>query len=399
MASLQLHPRVSNIKPSATLGVKAKAKALRDEGHDVIDLSAGEPDFGTPQCIIDAAKRALDEGATRYTPVRGMDALIKASQKKLKRDQGVAYEANEIIHAVGAKAAIATALECLVGPGDEVIIFSPYWVSYPVQIELTGATPVVVEGSRENDYLPTMDDLDAAITDRTKMIILNTPTNPTGVVWPEKLLRELASRAQQHNLWVLSDEIYEHLVFDDEPHFSVASIDEDMRSRTLLVTGVSKGYAMTGWRVGITAGPAAVIGAMSKFQSQRYTCTAAVAQMAAAYAFDEPEVLKTEMASMRDTFRQRRDLFMSLVEATVGVTAVRPEGAFYALVDVSAYCGDGGIGDDVEFATALLEQQYVAGVPGSAFGAPGTLRFSLAASEDSLQAGFAGLQRFVQSLA
>ena len=271
-------------------------------------------------------------------------------------------------------------------------------MSYPVQIELTGATPVVVEGARENDYLPQMKDLDAAITERTKMIIINTPTNPTGVVWPEALLRDLAARAKEHDLWVLSDEIYEHLVFDAEPHFSVASIDEDMRSRTLLVTGVSKGYAMTGWRVGITAGPAQVIAAMSKFQSQRYTCTAAAAQMAAAYAFDESPELKAEMAGMRATFRQRRDLFMDLVQQTEEVTAVRPEGAFYALVDVSHYCGQPGLEDDVAFATQLLEKAHVAGVPGSAFGAPGTLRFSLASSEANLRAGFEGLKRFTQSL-
>ena len=394
MATLQLHPRVANLKPSATLGVKAKAKEIRDQGHDVVDLSAGEPDFGTPQCIIDAAKRALDEGATRYTPVRGTDALIQASRKKIKRDQGVNYDASEIIHAVGAKAAIATALECLVGPGDEVIIFSPYWVSYPVQIELTGATPVVVEGARENDYLPQMKDLDAAITERTKMIIINTPTNPTGVVWPEALLRDLAARAKEHDLWVLSDEIYEHLVFDAEPHFSVASL-----MKTCVPERWSQAFRvrhdqMAGWHHGRSA---QVIAAVSKFQSQRYTCGGRCPN-GCRLCFDESPELKAEMAGMRATFRQRRDLFMDLVQQTEGVTAVRPEGAFYALVDVSHYCGQPGLEDDVAFATQLLEKAHVAGVPGSAFGAPGTLRFSLASSEANLRAGFEGLKRFTQSL-
>ena len=400
MSNLKLHPRVSQLKPSATLGVKQKAKVLRDQGHDVVDLSAGEPDFGTPQCIIDAAKKALDEGATRYTPVKGMDALIKACQTKLERDQGVRYEPSEIIHSVGAKAAIATALECLVGEGDEVITFAPYWVSYPVQIELTGATPVVVPTDRERGYLPRIEDLDAAITAKTKVIILNSPSNPTGVVWPEVLLREVAKRAEEHDLWVISDEIYEHLIFDETPHFSVASISASMRARTLLITGVSKGYAMTGWRVGITAGPAPVIKAMSSFQSQRYTCTAAVSQMAAAYAFSEPKVLQDEMAQMKETFKGRRDLFMDLVAASDGVTTARPQGAFYALIDVSAVCGRTaeGLPDDVAFAEALLEKEYVAAVPGSAFGAPGTMRFSLASSEEALKAGFAGLNRYIASL-
>ena len=401
MSNLKLHPRVSQLKPSATLGVKAKAKILRDQGHDVVDLSAGEPDFGTPQCIVDAAKRALDDGATRYTPVKGMDALIEACQVKLKRDQGVSYDTSEIIHSVGAKAAIATALECLVGPGDEVITFAPYWVSYPVQVELTGATPVVVQTDRTQGYLPSMADLDAAITSKTKLIILNSPSNPTGVVWSEALLREVAQRAQAHDLWIISDEIYEHLIFDETPHFSVASISEEIRARTLLITGVSKGYAMTGWRVGITAGPANVIKAMSSFQAQRYTCTAAVSQMAAAYAFSEPEELRIEMVGMRKTFKQRRDLFMDLVEQTKGVLTAKPQGAFYALIDVSCFCSqtDAGQPDDVTFAENLLEQEFVAAVPGSAFGAPGTLRFSLASSEEALKSGFAGLARFIQHLA
>ena len=400
MSNLKLHPRVSQLKPSATLGVKQKAKVLRDQGNNVVDLSAGEPDFGTPQCIVDAAKKALDEGATRYTPVKGMDALIKACQTKLKRDQGVSYEASEIIHSVGAKAAIATALECLVGPGDEVITFAPFWVSYPVQIELAGAKPVVVDTERSRGYLPRIEDLDAAITENTKLIILNSPSNHTGVVWPESLLREVAQRAEKHDLWIISDEIYEHLIFDEVPHFSVASISESLRQITLLITGVSKGYAMTGWRVGVTAGPATVIKAMSSFQSQRYTCTAAVSQMAAAYAFSEPQELRDEMAQMRTTFKGRRDLFMELVAASDGVTTARPQGAFYALIDVSSVCGktSEGLPDDVRFAEALLEKEFVAAVPGSAFGAPGTLRFSLASSEDALKAGFAGLNRFIASL-
>jgi aspartate aminotransferase len=330
-----------------------------------------------------------------------MDALIKACQVKLKRDQGVTYNASEIIHSVGAKAAIATALECLVGPGDEVITFAPYWVSYPVQIELTGATPVVVPTQRAQGYLPSMADLDAAITSNTKLIILNSPSNPTGVVWPEALLKEVAQRAQDHDLWIISDEIYEHLIFDETPHFSVASISEELRARTLLITGVSKGYAMTGWRVGITAGPAHVIKAMSSFQSQRYTCTAAVSQMAAAYAFSEPEELRTEMVEMRKTFKNRRDLFMNLVEKTEGVSTAKPQGAFYALIDVSDLCSktEDGEADDITFAENLLEQEYIAAVPGSAFGAPGTLRLSLASSEDALKAGFVGLERFIKSLA
>jgi len=280
MATLRLHERVLKLQPSATLAMAAKAKALKDQGVQVVSLSAGEPDFATPKSIVDAAREALTTDVGHYSPVRGADALVKSICHKFKRDQKLHYEPNQVLATVGAKPAVAMAIESIAGPGDEVIVFAPYWVSYPEQIRLVGAKPVVVEAGASHGYLPTSAALRAAITPRTKAVIINSPNNPSGAVYPESLLRELMDVVKNTQIWVISDEIYEHLVFDDAKHVSPASFSEDAYSRTLVISGASKGYAMTGWRIGFAGGPKELIDAMVKLQGQRDTCLPGITQAA-----------------------------------------------------------------------------------------------------------------------
>ena len=388
---LSLSERVRQISPSATLQMKARAKALQGQGVKVVSLSAGEPDFETPQPIIDAAHQALDKGVSRYTASRGSDELIFAMQTKFDRDQGVKYEASQVLSTLGAKAAISLALDALVGPGDEVILFAPYWVSYPEQVRLSGAESVVVPSSKENGYLPTVDAIKAAISERTKAIIINTPNNPSGAVWNEQLLRELMKLLEGSDIWVISDEIYEHLVFDSEKHFSVASFSEDALSRTISISGASKGYAMTGWRVGVVGGPSEAVSAMVKLQEQRYTCIPAISQAAAAFALLETEPVKQEIEKMRKAYQERRDQLMEILKEMPNISCALPKGAFYALLDLSSCIGKEHKGslvkNDEELALRLLSEAHVATVAGTPFGMPGTVRISLASSMADIEEG------------
>jgi aspartate aminotransferase len=397
MPELKLHARALALAPSATLAMKAKAKSLRDEGVDVVDLTAGEPDFGTPKPIIEAAKRALDEGATRYTPVRGTDALLDAIQAKLKRDQGIDVQKGDILQTAGAKAAIALALNALVGEGDEVIIVAPYWVSYPEQIKLAGATPVVVSSTPASGYVPDAADIKAAITERTRAVILNSPSNPTGAVWPEDTLRSVMALFENTEIAVISDEIYEHLVYDGQKHVCPASFNDDAFSRTLVISGVSKGYAMTGWRLGFAAGPSHWVGAMAKIQGQIYTATASVTQAASAFAFQENDAVRAAIDEMRAAYVGRRNRLMDLVAEIPGLKAARPGGAFYAFLDFSEFIGKelGGeiIRDDLHLAELLLLKGHVAVVPGTPFGAPGGARVSIASSLERIEEGMARIKK------
>ncbi|NBV76523.1 MAG: aminotransferase class I/II-fold pyridoxal phosphate-dependent enzyme, partial [Methylococcaceae bacterium] len=329
--------------------MKARAKVLQDQGISIISMGAGEPDFETPSCIIDAVKRALDKGVNRYTGVRGTDELIAAMQLKFERDQKVRYEPTEVISTVGAKMAIAMAIEAVAGPGDEVIVIAPYWVSYPEQIKLAGATPVITSS--------TISSIKKAITPHTKAIIVNSPNNPTGEVLPESYLRELCDLLVGTGIWLISDEIYEHLVFDGRKHVSPASLSDDARSRTLIITGASKGYAMTGWRVGFAAGPQKLVAAIAKLQEQRYTCIAAVTQAAAAFALREPAELTAEIEKMRVSYQDRRDRLVQYLKNIPQIKCTAPQGTFYALLDFSEV-----MKDDETLASRLLTEAHVATV-------------------------------------
>ena len=379
--------RMSAVKPSATLGMAAKAKALKKAGKNIINLSAGEPDFSTPECIVDAARAVIGTRAAHgYTAPRGNDELLEAIQIKIKREQKVDVGVTETIATVGTKGALMLAIDALCGEGDEVILFSPYWVTYADLVRLSGATPVVVHCKRENGYQPSLADFDKAITPRTKLVILNSPNNPAGAGWPEETLRAVMKRLEGSDVWVISDEIYEKLIYGDFKHVSPLSFGDDARSRTIYMGGVAKAYAMTGWRVGIAAGPKAAIDPMLTLQSQRTTCATAVAQYAAAYALRESPDVVAAVETMKAAYTKRRQLVLDIVSQMDGFELHPPEGAFYALLDVNAHLKGSGK-DDVWLANHLLEDAEVATVMGSAFEAPGCLRVSFAASEDDIAEG------------
>jgi aspartate aminotransferase len=385
--------RMSAVKPSATLGMAAKAKALVKQGVDVVNLSAGEPDFATPACIVDAARSVIGQRSSHaYTAPRGTDEMLEATALKLKREQLVDYATTEMIVTVGTKGALMLAIDALCGPGDEVVMFAPYWVTYADLVRLSGATPVVVQTTRENHYRPTLADFEAALTPKTKLVILNSPNNPTGTGWPEELQRAIMNRLVGTDVWVISDEIYEKLVYGGFKHVSPVNFSDDAKARTIYVGGVAKAYAMTGWRVGIAAGPKLAIDAMLTLQSQRTTCATAIAQVAAAYALRESPDVVSAVNTMLAAYTKRRDLILERAKAIPGVHAVAPDGAFYLFLDVNerlrTMTNNGAAVDDVWLANTLLEQGKVATVMGSAFEGHGCLRVSYAASEDAINLGF-----------
>ena len=393
--------RMSAVKPSATLGMAAKAKALVKQGIDVVNLSAGEPDFATPACIVDVAREAIGKRSSHaYTAPRGTDELLEATAIKLEREQLTSYGSTELIATVGTKGALMLAIDALCGPGDEVIMFAPYWVTYADLVRLSGATPVVVQTSREHNYCPSLADFEKAITPRTKLVILNSPNNPTGSGWPESLLRAIMHRLVGTDVWVISDEIYEKLVYGSSKHVSPVSFSEDAKARTIYVGGVAKAYAMTGWRVGIAAGPKLAIDAMLTLQSQRTTCATAIAQVAAAYALRESPEVVAAVDTMRAAYTKRRTLILERANALPGVFAVPPDGAFYIFLDVNerleGVTVDGKPANDVWLANTLLEEAKVATVMGSAFEGHGCLRVSYAAGEDAINLGFDRLGDFFQ---
>ncbi len=394
--------RMAAVKPSATLGMAAKAKALIKQGVDVVNLSAGEPDFKTPACILDAARAALDQRSSHaYTAPRGTDDLLDAMALKLQREQRVAYTQTELIATVGTKGALMLAIDALVGPGDEVVLFAPYWVTYADLVRLAGATPVVVHTTRASGYQPTMADVEHALSTKTKLVILNSPNNPTGAGWPESLLRAIMARLAGTDIWVISDEIYEKLTYGDFAHVSPVSFGDDAKSRTIYVGGVAKAYAMTGWRVGIAAGPKLAIDAMLTLQSQRTTCATAIAQVAAAYALRESPDVVAAVTEMRAAYAKRRTLVLERAKAIGGVDVHPPEGAFYAFLDVKARLAgrtvDGAPATDTWLAGALLEKGGVATVMGSAFEGDGCLRLSYAASEADINKGFDRIAAFLDA--
>lgn len=399
MAHFELNRRVVAMKPSATLAMASKARELEDKGVDVVVMSAGEPDFDTPSIIRDVAKRSLDAGKTHYVAVRGVKNMIAAMQAKFLRDQNVSYTADEVMCTVGGKAAILMALEALVNDGDEVILLAPYWVSYEEQIRLVGGVPVVIKCEANTGFFPTKAQLLAAITPKTKAILVNSPNNPTGGVISEEQLRDLAAVVVEHNLMLISDEIYEKLLYDGVKHISPASLSPHMKERCLVISGVAKGYAMTGFRVGVVAGPKFLVDAMVKLQSQQTTCLPEFIQDAAAYALKEDHAVAQEINMMLASYAERRAMAIPLFSSLPNVVIFKPHGAFYIWADFSYYVGKelrgAIIKDDIDFSLRMLDEAHVAAVPGTPFGAPGFVRFSIASAKKEIERAVAHLRSWL----
>lgn len=396
---LNLSRRCAGIAPSATLSIDARAKALKARGVPVVGFGAGEPDLSTPEFICEAARRAIALGHTRYTPVGGTLALRRAVCGKLLRDNGLPYTPEEIIITNGAKHALFGAFSALLDPGDEVLLPSPCWISYPEMIRMAGGVPVFVPAREADGYLPDPADLAARVTLRTKAILVNSPANPTGCVYPEALLREIAALAIRRQLYIISDEIYEKLVYGGARHVSIAKVSEEARAQTMVINGLSKTFAMTGWRVGYAAANESIIRAMTAFQSHSTSCPNAIAQYAAAEALGNGETFIREMQREYDA---RRRLMMGLIREIPLVSAVEPEGAFYVLLNCRALMGRAFKGRVIDGATAfsemLLEEAGVAVVPGDAFDAPGCCRLSYAIGREDITRGMAAIRSFVEAL-
>jgi aspartate aminotransferase len=375
-----LTDRIGRITPSATLVMTAKAAELRAAGKPVINLSVGEPDFPTPENIRNAGKRAIDEGHTRYTPEGGTLELKKAVVKKLSRDNDLHYDTSQILISCGGKHSLYNACQALFQSGDEVIIFSPYWVSFPDFVSVTGAKPIFVNTDPARQFEPVMDDLKAKITSRTKGIIINSPSNPTGGVWSDEAVLRVLEIAEIAGVWVFSDECYEQLTYD-RTYISTAMLGENTE-KVLTFQSCSKTYAMTGWRIGYTAGDEKVIKAMGKLQGQSTSCPSSIAQVAAIEALIGDQ---SEVTIMRNVFKKRRDYIVTRLNEMNGVHCDTPGGAFYVFPDFSSYMGDDrNIQSSNDLSMYLLEQKAVVTVSGKAFGSDGNVRFSYAASDEDL---------------
>jgi aspartate aminotransferase len=385
MSSSLLAQRIQALEESSTLGMTKKARELAAQGHKVISLSVGEPDFKTPAHICEAAKKAIDDGFHGYSPVAGYPDLRLAIANKLKRDNGLEWGSENIVVSTGAKHSLANAIAALINPGDEVIIFSPYWVSYSEMVKLADGVSVVVQGAFDNNFKVTAAQFEAAITPRTKMVMFASPNNPTGSVYTESELRDIANVVARHqNIFVLADEIYEYINFTQGGHFSIGSIPE-IKDRVITVNGVAKGHAMTGWRIGFIAAAKWIADGIEKLQGQVTSGTNSIAQKAAVAAFNGSLDHAYEMKAAYD---RRRKLVVGLLREIPGFKVNMPDGAFYAFPDISFYFGksDGTttINDSDDFCTWLLNEAYVATVAGSGFGAPDCMRISTAAADEQL---------------
>ena len=394
--SLTISAKCKNIHPSVTLAIDSRAKQLRAMGLDVIGFGAGEPDFDTPKYIKDAARDALDAGMTKYTPVAGTVELRTEIQAKLMRDNHLEYELTDIIVGTGAKQCLFNALSAIIDPGDEVLIPSPCWVSYPEMVTMVGGVPICVNGKEEDLFLVSADALRPYITEKTKAIIINSPNNPTGCVYPREMLKGIADLAVEKELFVISDEIYEKLIYDGGKHVSIASLGEDIKAQTIVINGVSKSYAMTGWRIGYAAGPKNVIKAMTSFQSHSTSNPNSIAQHAAAVALTNGERFMYE--SLME-FTARRNMMHSLLNSIPGLSCTMPKGAFYIMLNISNVIGKSINGRTIngsdDFAEALLESHLVAVVPARAFGDDRFVRLSYATSREKIAVGMGRIADFI----
>lgn len=397
---MELARRVMSIQPSPTLAVDAKAKALKAEGVDVISFGVGEPDFRTPAHICAAAKKAIDDGYHGYTPADGLPELKKAVVEKFKRDNGLNYGLDQVIINVGGKHSSYLLMQALVNEGDEVIVPAPYWVSYPPMVILAGGVPVVLPTQEADDFKLRPEQVEAAITPRTKAIFINSPSNPTGGVYSAQELRPIAEICAKKGVIIISDEIYEPILFDGRQFVSTASLGDEIFAHTVTLNGVSKAYAMTGWRIGYMAGPTPIIKACAKIQSQSTSNPTAISQKAAVEALNGPQ---DEVEQMRAEFERRRGYIVGRLAAMKGVTCPNPGGAFYVFPNLSAYFGkkwgDKVIQGSVDLSAYLLEEAHIATVPGAAFGEDACVRFSFATSPELIAKGMDRLEEGLAKLA
>lgn len=390
---LRLSDRVLSIKPSPTLAVTNRAAELKAAGKDIIGLGAGEPDFDTPEHIKAAAIKAIESGFTKYTAVDGTASLKKAIIAKFKRDNNLDYQANQILVSSGGKQSFFNLALAFLNKGDEVIIPAPYWVSYPDMVLIADATPVCIECPQSQNYKITAAQLDAAITPKTKLLVLNSPSNPTGMVYTKEELLALADVLRKHpHVWVATDDMYEHIIWTAEPFVNIVTVAPDLYDRALVLNGVSKAYAMTGWRIGYAAGPAKVIGAMKNVQSQSTSNPASISQVAAEAALNgDQDVLKPMVAA----FKERHDYVVAALNEIEGVSCSAADGAFYAFANVEGAIAKMGLKNDLEFSEVLLNTVGVAVVPGSAFGLDGHMRISYATSPKVLEDAIARIKKAI----
>jgi aspartate aminotransferase len=392
--AVKLANRVLALTPSTTLAITAKAKELKDQGVDVIGLGAGEPDYNTPQHILDAATRSMNEGHTKYTPSAGLPALKKAIIEKFERDQGLSYKLNEIIVGNGAKHVLYTLFQVLLNEGDEVIIPTPYWVSYPEQVKLAGGVPVYVDGLESQSFKITPEQLGSVISERTRAVIINSPSNPTGVIYTAEELQELGKLCLEKNILIVSDEIYEKLIYGENKHVSIAQLSPELKEQTIVINGVSKSHSMTGWRIGYAAGNREVIKAMTNLASHSTSNPTTTAQYASIAAYNGPQ---EPVEEMRQAFEHRLEVIYNQLVSIPGFKCVKPQGAFYLYPNVKEAAEITGYPNVDAFVEALLVEAKVAVIPGSGFGTPDNIRLSYATSLDLLEKAVARIKDFVES--
>ncbi|WP_338754775.1 pyridoxal phosphate-dependent aminotransferase [Bacillus sp. FJAT-52991] len=390
---MQLAQRVKALTPSTTLAITAKAKEMKAQGIDVIGLGAGEPDFNTPEHIIEAAYESMKKGQTKYTPAGGLPELKDAIIAKFEKDQGITYKRSEIIVTIGAKHALYTLFQVILDAGDEVIIPTPYWVSYPEQVKLADGKPVYIEGKEENQFKISPEQLEAAITEKTKAVIINSPSNPTGMLYTAEELKALGEVALRKNIWIISDEIYEKLVYGDNKHVSIAELSPELKEQTIIINGVSKSHSMTGWRIGYAAGNEQVIKAMTDLASHSTSNPTAPSQYGSIAAY---EGTQEPVEEMKEAFEKRLNVIHAQLNEIPGFSCLKPQGAFYLFPNVKEAAKLTGFEDVDGFVKALLEEAKVAVIPGSGFGSPDNIRLSYATSLEALEAAVERMATYVK---
>jgi len=396
---MMLSKKAMKISPSLTLAITAKAKKMKAEGIDVIGFGAGEPDFNTPKNIQQAAIKAIEAGQTRYTAASGIIELKEAVVNKFKKDNNLTYKTSQIIISTGAKQCLANIFQAILNPGDEVLIGAPYWVSYPELVQLADGVPTFVDTEESNSFKLTVEALEKAVTKNTKAMILNSPNNPTGTAYTKEELEKIATFAQKHDIIIISDEIYEKLLYGESGHISIASLSEDAYNRTIVINGVSKAYAMTGWRIGYAAASEKITSLMSNIQSHTTSNPCSISQYASVEALNGDQ---SEVEKMKQEFKKRRDFMVDRINSINNLSCVKPEGAFYVMVNISKVLNkevDGKIiKDSLTFSDLLLEKEKVAVIPGIAFGVDDFIRLSYATSMENIEKGLNRIEDFVNGI-